>query len=453
MASISKITLPDGSSYDIKATYDSGGNTISTTYLKSSEKGAASGVAPLNSSGIIDTQYLPSYVDDVLEYLAKSSFPSTGETGKIYVDTTTNLTYRWSGSAYVEISPSLALGETSSTAYRGDRGKTAYTHATDSSRLTTATSSGLYKVAATAQGHIASLTAVTKDDITGLGIPGSDTNTTYSAGTGLSLSGTTFNHSNSVTAGTVGTSSGTSGSTLAVPYITYDGQGHITATGTHTHTVSGFLTSHQTIKQDGITGATVNRFGKCTVASGTAAKTVSITSGTFSLEAGAMVTVKFDNANTANNPTLNVNSKGAKNIFQNGAQIASGSNKELLKGVCTFIYDGTQWHLIGNYIDNGGGSGTTYIASTDTIGSASAGTAISADDITSWNGGTAASASASQGVVTFTNGTKPTLEYTARSIPNISVTNKTVVTGISASDELLAGFLYYDESTGTLTSE
>ena len=69
------------------------------------------------------------------------------------------------------------------------------------------------------------------------------TDTTYGAGTGLSLSGTTFNHSNSVTSGTAGTSSATSGSTLDVPYVTYDAQGHITASGTHTHTVTGFLTS------------------------------------------------------------------------------------------------------------------------------------------------------------------------------------------------------------------
>ena len=73
------------------------------------------------------------------------------------------------------------------------------------------------------------------------------TDTTYTAGTGLTLSGTQFKHSNSVTAATVGTSSATSGSTLAVPYVTYDAQGHITATGTHTHTITGFLTSHQTL--------------------------------------------------------------------------------------------------------------------------------------------------------------------------------------------------------------
>ena len=78
--------------------------------------------------GKIPTSQLPSYVDDVLEYANLAAFPATGETGKIYVALDTNLTYRWSGTAYVEISKSLALGETSSTAYRGDRGKTAYDH-------------------------------------------------------------------------------------------------------------------------------------------------------------------------------------------------------------------------------------------------------------------------------------------------------------------------------------
>lgn len=75
----------------------------------------------------------------------------------------------------------IELGETSSTAYRGDRGKAAYDHATDSSRLTTATASGLYKVASTSEGHIASLAAVVKSDITSLGIPSSDTNTYVSS--------------------------------------------------------------------------------------------------------------------------------------------------------------------------------------------------------------------------------------------------------------------------------
>lgn len=204
-------------------------------------------------NGTVPASQLPSYVDDVLEYIALANFPSEGESGKIYVDQTTNKVYRWSGSAYVEISASLALGETSSTAYRGDRGATAYTHSqngdvhvtaaqktawdaksnfsgsyndlTDkptipsaythpsthpASMITgladvatsgdyndlsnrpiipsaythptyTAKSSGLYKVTVDSTGHVSAATAVTKADITALGIPESDTNTTYSA--------------------------------------------------------------------------------------------------------------------------------------------------------------------------------------------------------------------------------------------------------------------------------
>lgn len=78
--------------------------------------------------GKIPSAQLPAYVDDVLEYANLAAFPATGESGKIYVALNTNLTYRWSGTAYVEISKSLALGETADTAYRGDRGKTAYDH-------------------------------------------------------------------------------------------------------------------------------------------------------------------------------------------------------------------------------------------------------------------------------------------------------------------------------------
>ena len=52
----------------------------------------------------IHQSFLPSYVDDVLEYSSVNNFPSTGETGKIYVDTTSNKIYRWSGSTYIAIS-------------------------------------------------------------------------------------------------------------------------------------------------------------------------------------------------------------------------------------------------------------------------------------------------------------------------------------------------------------
>ena len=133
-------------------------------------------VATLDPNGKVPSSQLPSYVDDVIEgYLVydllttePSSFDPTKyfklvdgeyvrgqagevwaadtwyeqgfyedqahttkitpESGKIYVDLVSNKTYRWGGTVYVEISESLALGETSSTAYRGDRGKIAYDH-------------------------------------------------------------------------------------------------------------------------------------------------------------------------------------------------------------------------------------------------------------------------------------------------------------------------------------
>lgn len=98
-------------------------NVTNDAQVKRSEMGTASGVATLGTDGKVPSSQLPSYVDDVLEYETKAKFPTAGETGKIYVDTTTNLTYRWSGSAYVGISQSIALGETASTAYPGNKGK------------------------------------------------------------------------------------------------------------------------------------------------------------------------------------------------------------------------------------------------------------------------------------------------------------------------------------------
>lgn len=98
------------------------GNVKNAAQVLRSEMGAKSGVATLDSSGKVPSSQLPSYVDDVLEYASKANFPSAGETGKIYVSTNDNKTWRWSGTAYVEISQGVTLGETSSTAYAGDKG-------------------------------------------------------------------------------------------------------------------------------------------------------------------------------------------------------------------------------------------------------------------------------------------------------------------------------------------
>lgn len=111
---------------------------LPANYIKSSLKGANGGVAELDSSGKVPAAQLPSYVDDVVEgyrlaygggyyfftqNTADTQYLIIQETGKIYVDLNTEKTYRWSGSTFVEISASLALGETSSTAYAGDKGK------------------------------------------------------------------------------------------------------------------------------------------------------------------------------------------------------------------------------------------------------------------------------------------------------------------------------------------
>lgn len=107
--------------------------------VPTTDVGAANGVAELDANGKVPASQLPSYVDDVIEgyynttdgkFYEESTYTTeiAGETGKIYVSLDTDKTYRWSGSAFVVISETLALGETSSTAYRGDRGKTAYDH-------------------------------------------------------------------------------------------------------------------------------------------------------------------------------------------------------------------------------------------------------------------------------------------------------------------------------------
>lgn len=115
--------------------------------IPASQKGAAGGVAELDSSGHVPADQLPSYVDDVIDaYIVSgaTAFSSgwlsasdggaalTPESGKVYIILTAGQyeaqTYRWSGTVYAPIGNDLALGETENTAYRGDRGKVAYEH-------------------------------------------------------------------------------------------------------------------------------------------------------------------------------------------------------------------------------------------------------------------------------------------------------------------------------------
>ena len=165
------------------------GDIDTNTYIPTTQKGAVNGVAELDATGKVPSNQLPSYVDDVvdgyyydsthfyeqkvvnayyntldgkfyedsgyttiivpvvgyiykdintsntytwdastLSYITATPTSITGESGKIYISVDTDIQYRWSGSAFAALGGALQLGETSSTAYRGDRGKTAYDH-------------------------------------------------------------------------------------------------------------------------------------------------------------------------------------------------------------------------------------------------------------------------------------------------------------------------------------
>jgi hypothetical protein len=171
-------------------------NTLNN-YLLSSLKGSPNGLAELDVTGKLLSSQLPSYVDDVLEYANISLFPVTGESGKIYIAINTNISYRWSGSVYVEISSSVALGETSSTAYRGDRGKIAFDHSqsTGNPHLTTKNDIGMANVDNTSDANkpISTATQTALNLITNINWLGDYNNGyTYSVGDGVMFNGASF---------------------------------------------------------------------------------------------------------------------------------------------------------------------------------------------------------------------------------------------------------------------
>lgn len=238
------------------------------------------GMSATKLTGTVPQANLPSYVDDVIEAENYDSLPPTGEAGKIYVDKETNKTYRWGGSAYVEISASLALGETSATAFRGDYGKVAYDHAQAKGSEFAA---GLYKITTNAEGHVTSATVVAKGDITALGIPSEDTDTTYTAGAGLGLSGTEFSIADSgVTTAKLADDSVTADKIAdgVIPdvseFITSEEASGAYAAKSHTHanattSTAGFMSAEDKTKLEGVeTGA--NKYVHPTSAAGAKAE-------------------------------------------------------------------------------------------------------------------------------------------------------------------------------------
>ena len=91
-------------------------------YIPLSQKSIPNGVATLGVDGRVLPSQLPGSIGEVLEYPTLLDFPEEGAAEKIFIAVDTNKTYRWSGTQYVEISQSLALGETTETAFAGSRG-------------------------------------------------------------------------------------------------------------------------------------------------------------------------------------------------------------------------------------------------------------------------------------------------------------------------------------------
>lgn len=135
--------------------------------IKSTLKGTANGVAELDSTGKLVSSQLPGAVGMVYEAANRASFPTTGDQNTMYIALDTNKVYRWGGTVYVEISEGVVIGTTANSAHRGDHGTAAYNHAQAKGAAFT---EGLYKFATNAEGHVTTAEAVTKSDLTSLGI-------------------------------------------------------------------------------------------------------------------------------------------------------------------------------------------------------------------------------------------------------------------------------------------
>lgn len=377
------------------------GNVTNDSQVKRSEMGASNGVATLDSNGKVPTSQLPSYVDDVLEYNAKSNFPTTGETGKIYVAKDTNVVYRWSGSSYVEISSSLALGETSSTAYSGDKGKTNATNianilngTTTVPKATTSTKVGSSNVGGTTTpiyleaGEPKPLNYTIATSVpANAKFTDTDTGATSvtTTGNGNAVTSASYDSSTRKLTLTKGTTFLTSHQSLAnystlantIKSLSINGK---TITYTKGDNTTGTLTTQDTTYSNATTSkaglmSTTDKskldntnvsYCTCSTAADVASKIVNLSGNNqWSLKNGSLIMVSFTNTNTASNVTLNVNGTGAYPIWYNNAEYTSDGNAYTgyANRTITYAFNGTHWVWISSSYDANTQSNTN---STDT---------------------------------------------------------------------------------------
>jgi len=196
-------------------------------------KAVANGYASLDGSGKVPSAQLPSYVDDVLEYANLAAFPATGSSGIIYVTQDTNKTYRWTGSAYVEISPSpgttdsLTEGSTN-LYYTNTRARAAFSFTAGSGAYNNTTGAITIPTNTThltnGSGYITSVSVASSNGFAGTSSGGVTPAITLTT----SVNGIIYGNGSSMQAVTIGTGlsfvSGTlsaSGSTSATPAFAY----------------------------------------------------------------------------------------------------------------------------------------------------------------------------------------------------------------------------------------
>ena len=197
-----------------------------------SNRGVANGYATLDGTGKVPSAQLPSYVDDVLEYTTIATFPLTGTSGIIYVTQDTNKTYRWTGSAYVEISPSPG---TTDSLTEGTTNKY-YTDTRSRSAISFTAGSGAYNSVT----GVITIPTNTNQLTNGAGfISGNQSITVTGDATGIGSTSINLTLTNS------GATSGTYGGASSVPVITVDAKGRITSITTTAVSAAVTLTSTQ----------------------------------------------------------------------------------------------------------------------------------------------------------------------------------------------------------------